>query len=90
MAGHARAMRSRSAGTGATSPMRGHDAVSPALHQGVAVAMAGSRAAQAMSCAAQPGNGTASLASSSTSASAQAFSMSSRCAASPMGRGRRV
>ena len=41
----------------AISPQRGHAAVSPALHQGVAVAIAASRAKHAASCASQPGHG---------------------------------
>src|SRR3546814_15558021 len=52
--------RSRSAGIGMTSPQRGHAAASPALHQGVAVAIDASRAKQAASCVAQPGAGIAS------------------------------
>src|SRR3546814_8466173 len=62
-----------------TSPQRGHAAASPALHQGVAVAIDASRAKQAASCVAQPGAGIASGASTMTSASPQARSISSRC-----------
>src|SRR3546814_1060599 len=66
-----------------TSPQRGHAAASPALHQGVAVAIDASRAKQAASCVAQPGAGIASGASTMTSASPQARSISSRCATCP-------
>ncbi len=71
-------------------PSRGHAAVSPALHHGVAVAMAASRAKASCSCCSQPGAGTLSGASTATSMPSQARSISSRWATSPSGRARRV
>ncbi len=83
-------MRSKSSGAGEISPRRGHEAASPALHQGVAVAMDASRARQAPNCCSQPGSGCASGASTTTSTPAQALSISSRCATSPIMAWRRV
>ena len=86
----ARASRAGSAGSALRSPARGQATVSPALLQGVAVAMEASRARQSDNCCSQPGSGTASGASTATSASPQACSICSRCADSPIERGRRV
>ena len=56
----------------AVASSRGQPADSPALRQGVALAMEASRAKQAASCDSQPGAGIASLASTATSTSPQA------------------